>query len=149
MVAELLLSPQPAAPPQIQTPPAFVSLNFRPGAPGPRPWSASRHFSTELLLERPYAVPLAEPFATCDLDGPTTGRRPRLSALTPSQFTWFQPPETSGTRLDARPPADDTGPDFLDDVFDLEDGGRLPLGVDGYIRDPKPNRTGGGGSQGA
>lgn len=121
MMAELLRPPQPPATVQIQPPPAFVPLSFRPDARGPRPRSASPTLPTELPPIRPYTVPIAEPLAPRDL-----GRRrpsrigrppPRSSVLVPSQYPPLQP-ETPTTRFDIgrRQRPDDTGPDFLDEV---------------------------------
>jgi hypothetical protein len=121
MMAELLRPPQPPTAVQIQPPPAFVPLSFRPDARGPRPRSASPTLPTELPPLRPYTVPIAEPLAVRDL-----GRRrpsrigrppPRSSALVPTQYPPLQP-ETPTTRFDIgrRQRPDDTGPDFLDEV---------------------------------
>jgi hypothetical protein len=119
MMAELLRPPQPPAPPQIQPPPAFLPLVFRPDTRGPRPRCASPTLLTELPLIRPFTVPIAEPFITRDLGGrrrPShAGRLPRASALAPSH-----PPETHVTRPDGhRIRPDDAGPDFLNGVHQL------------------------------
>ncbi|KAN0139346.1 hypothetical protein V8E53_002847 [Lactarius tabidus] len=65
MMAELLRPPQPPAPIQIQPPPTFNPLSFRPDARGPRPRSASPTLLTE--LPRPFTVPIAEPHITRDI----------------------------------------------------------------------------------
>jgi hypothetical protein len=137
MMAELLRPPQPPAPSQIQPPPAFVPLNFRPDARGPRPRSTSPTPLTDFPPVRPHTVPLAEPFVTRDLGRrrpSRTGRPPRSSALAPSQFAPLQPPETPVTRIDAgrRPRADETGPDFLDAVHQIR-GRRPPAARDGWV----------------
>ena len=62
MTSELLRPPRPPAPPQIQPPPAFVPLTFRPDVHGPRPQSASPTLLTELPPVWPYMSPSA-----CDL----------------------------------------------------------------------------------
>jgi hypothetical protein len=137
MMADLLRPPQPPAAPQIQPPPAFLPLIFRPDARGPRPRSASPTLLTEFPPVRPYTVPIAEPFITRDLGRrrpSRAGRLPRTSALAPSH-----PPETQVTRPDGRRVRlDDTGPDFLDGVHQLR--GRRPT-RDGWIdstRDAEP-----------
>jgi hypothetical protein len=111
MVAELLRPPQPPAPPQIQPPPAFMPLIFRPDARGPRPRSASPTLLTDFPPIRPYTVPIAEPFITRDLGRRRPSRAGRLPRQTPSH-----PPETHVTRPDVgrRVRLDDTGPGFLD-----------------------------------
>ena len=144
MMAELLRPPQPAALVQIQAPPAFVPLSFRPDARGPRPRSASPTLPTELPPLRPYTVPLAEPFVTRDLGrrrpsravrpprpgAPVSTQAPPLPPLPPLP----PPPETPVTRADVsrRPRMDDTGPDFLDGVHQLR-GQRRPAVPDGWI----------------
>jgi hypothetical protein len=140
MMAELLRPPQHPASLQIQPPPAFVPLNFRPDARGPRPRSASPTPLTELPPARPYTVPIVEPFTTRDL-----GRRrpsrivrpPRQGALAqPTQFATLQPPETPITVHDhgRRPRQDEPGPDFLDEVNRLR-GRRPPR--DGWAQHPR------------
>ena len=141
MMAELLRPPQPSALVQIQPPPAFVPLNFRPDARGPRPRSASPTLPTEFPPLRPHTVPLAEPFVTRDLGrrrpsragrppprpgAPVTGQVPPLPPLPPS--------EMPVTRADVgrRPRVDDTGPDFLDGVH-RQRVQRRP-GADGWIQ---------------
>ena len=136
LMAELLHPPQPSAPLQIQPPPAFVPLNFRPDARGPRPRSTSPTLLTE-IPPRPYTVPrVVEPFVARDLGRrrpSRTGRPPRQSAIAPSQFGPLQPPETPVTRHDiGRRQPDDTGPDFLDGVHQLR-GRRRP---DGWVQEP-------------
>jgi hypothetical protein len=144
LMAELLHPPQRPAPLQIQPPPAFVPLNFRPDARGPRPRSASPTLLTELPV-RPATFPLAaEPFFTTRDIGrrrPSRTGRPPRSALAPSQFVSVpQPPETPVTRHDIgrRPRADDTGPDFLDGVHQIR--GRRPTAPrDGWVhREDEP-----------
>jgi hypothetical protein len=138
MMAELLRPPQPTAPPQIQPPPAFVPLNFRPDARGPRPRSTSPTPVTEILPVRPYTVPLADTFGTRDLGRrrpSRTGRLPRQSALAPSQFPPLQPQETRVTTHDPgrRPRVDDAGgPDFLNEVHGLR-GQRPSAPPDGWL----------------
>ena len=139
LMAELLHPPQPSAPLQIQPPPAFVPLNFRPDARGPRARSTSPTLITE-MPSRPYTVPrFTEPFVTRDLGRrrpSRTGRLPpRQSALAPSQYVPIQRPETPVTRHDiGRRQPDDTGPDFLDGVHQL----RGRRGRDGWVQEPVP-----------
>ena len=140
MMAELLRPPQSLAPVQIQLPPAFVPLSFRPDARGPRPRSASPTLPTELPPLRPYTVPLAEPFVTRDLGRRRPSRavrppRPSAPAPAPSQFPPLPPPpDMPVTMADVRgrPRVDDTGPDFLDGVHQLR-GRRRPAVPDGWI----------------
>ncbi|KAH9993287.1 hypothetical protein BJV74DRAFT_884401 [Russula compacta] len=140
MMAELLRPPQPPASVQIQPPPAFVPLNFRPDARGPRPRSASPTLLTE-LPQRPYTVPFGEPpFVTRDLGR----RRPSRPVRVPrpaGQFPPLQPPlQPSETPVTVTRPdigrrpqrVDDTGPDFLDGVHQLR--GRRPSAPrDGWV----------------
>jgi hypothetical protein len=104
MMAELLQPPQPPAPLQIQPPPAFVLLNYRPDVRGPQVRSASPTLLTELPPSRPYTVPIpAEPFTTRDLGRrrpSRIARTPRSIAPAPSQFPPIQPPEAPITRHD-------------------------------------------------
>ena len=141
MMAELLRPPQLPAPMQIQPPPTFVPLNFRPDARGPRPRSASPTLLTELPPPRPYTVPIPEPLITRDI-GRRRPSRPGLttrpSALAPRQFIPPQPsrrsPETPVMHSDPprRQGAADGGPDFLQGVHDLRR--RRPTGrPDGWI----------------
>ena len=142
MMAELLQPPQPLASLQIQPPPAFVPLNFRPDARGPRVRSASPTLLAELPPMRPYTVPIpAEPFTTRDLGArrrpSRLGRTPRSVAPVPSQsqFPPGQAPETPVITRDfgRRPREDETGPDFLDGVHQIR--GRRPTGSrDGWVR---------------
>jgi hypothetical protein len=123
MMADLLRPPQPPAPPQIQQPPAFIPLTFRPDARGPRPRSASPTLLTELPPIRPHTVPLVvEPFTTRDLRRRPSrgGRLPRQTVQAPSQLTALHPPRTLVTMPDVGPRTrlDDTGP-FLDGVHQL------------------------------
>jgi hypothetical protein len=132
MMAELLRPPQPPAPPQIQPPPAFLPLIFRPDARGPRPRSTSPTLLTEFPPIRPFTVPIAEPFITRDLGGrrrpSRAGRLPRTGPLVPSH----PPAETQVARPDGRRVRlDDTGPDFLDGVHQVR-GRRPPR--DGWIQ---------------
>ena len=134
MMADLLRPPQPPAPPQIQPPPAFIPLTFRPDARGPRPRSASPTLLTELPPIRPHTVPLVEPFITRDLGRrrpSRTGRLPRSSALAPSQLTPLHPPETRRD-VGRRGRPDEPGRDFLDGVHQLR-GQRRPTAPDGWI----------------
>ena len=134
MMADLLRPPQPPAPPQIQPPPAFIPLTFRPDARGLRPRSASPTLLTELPPIRPYTVPLAEPIMTRDLGRRRPSRavrHPRPSALVP---TPLHPPETPVTRPDIghRAHPDDTGRDFLDGLHQIR--GRRPSAArDGWV----------------
>ena len=147
MMAELLRPPQAPALAQIQPPPAFVPLSFRPDARGPRPRSASPTLPTELPPLRPYTVPLADPFVTRDLGrrrpsravrpprpgAPASTQVPPLPPLPPLPHP-PHPPETPVTRADVsrRLPVDDSGPDFLDGVHQLR-GRRRPAVPDGWI----------------
>ncbi|KAF8270086.1 hypothetical protein EI94DRAFT_861058 [Lactarius quietus] len=128
MMAELLRPPQPPAPMQIQPPPTFVPLSFRPDARGPRPRSASPTLLTELPPPRPSTVPIVEPHITRDI-GHRRPSRPviatRPSALTRSPFL-RQPPSQRPldepvryTDAPRRPRAADTGPEFLPGVHGL------------------------------
>jgi len=140
MMTELLRPPQPPAPMQIQPPPAFVPLSFRPDARGPRPRSASPTLPAELPPLRPYTVPLAEPpFITRDLGRRRPSSRigrppPRAPALVPSQFPPVQPrgPPVTVADIGRQPRPDEPGPDFLDGVHQLR--GRRPSAArDGWI----------------
>ncbi|KAF8491309.1 hypothetical protein F5888DRAFT_1865451 [Russula emetica] len=71
MMAELLRPPQPPGPPQIQPPPAFIPLTYRPDARGLRPRSASPTLLTEIPPIRPHTLH-PPPVTTCDV-----GSRPR------------------------------------------------------------------------
>lgn len=141
MMTELLRPPQPPAPAQIQPPPTFVPLNFRPDARGTRPRSASPTLLTELPPLRPFTVPITEPFITRDIGRrpPRPPRRPsRPSALAPTQFPPAPPPRVSSeTPVTSRRPRTEglEGPDFLDRVHDLRRG--RTGGPDGWIR-PQP-----------
>ena len=141
MMAELLRPPQPSAPAQIQPPPAFIPLTFRPDARGPRPRSASPTLLGELPPIRPHTVPLVESVIVRDPGRrrpSRTGRfpRPGAGALAPSQFTPLQPPERIVTVDDpgrrTRRPGDDTGPDFLNRVHQIR-GQRPTATPDGWI----------------
>ena len=145
MMAELLRPPQPPAPPQIQPPPAFIPLTFRPDARELRARSASPTFLTELLPARPFTFPIAESFITRDLGRrrpSRAGRRPRSGAPAPSQLTPLHPPETPVTRLGVghRAHPDDTGNGFLDGVHRSRRQ-RPSAAPDGWIHsrhDPEP-----------
>ncbi|KAH9169356.1 hypothetical protein EDB89DRAFT_1479631 [Lactarius sanguifluus] len=147
MMAELLRPPQPTAAVQIQPPPTFVPLNFRPDARGPRPRSASPTLLGDLPPLRPFTVPIPEPLITRDIGRRRPSRptvAPRPSALAPRQFTPLQPsrrsPETPITQqgIPRRQPAGDVGPDFLQGVHRLR-GQRPSAAPDGWIHSrPEP-----------
>lgn len=131
MMAELLRPPQPPAPAQVQPPPTFIPLIFRPDARA-RPRSASPTLITEPI--RPFTVPLAEHFITRDLGRrrpSRAGRLPRPGA--PALSHPLHPLETQVTRPDRRVRLGDTGtgPDFLDGVHHIR--GQRPPHRDGWI----------------
>ena len=138
MMAELLRPPQPPAPVQIQPPPTFVPLSFRPDARGPRPRSASPTLLTELPPPRPYTVPIPEPHVTRDI-GHRRPSRPGI-ATRPSALARTQPPRRSpetpfmySDRPRRQQPPADTGPgEFLREVHDRR-GRRPGARPDGWI----------------
>ena len=97
MMAELLRPSQPPASAQIQPPPAFKPLTFRPDACGPRCRIASLTLLSELPPIWPHTVPLVEPLIILiirDLGRrrpSCAGRLPRLSVLARSQLTPLHP----------------------------------------------------------
>jgi hypothetical protein len=125
MMAELLRPPQPPAPIQIQPPPTFIPLSFRPDARGPRPRSASPTLLTELPPPRPFTVPIAEPHITRDI-GRRRPSRPgiatRPSALARTQFLppTRRSPDAPFMHSDVprRQRQGDAGPEFLREVHD-------------------------------
>ena len=138
MMAELLRPPQPPAPMQIQPPPTFVPLSFRPDARGPRPRSASPTLLTELPPPRPFTVPIAEPHITRDIgrrrpSRPGLATRPGVLIRPPAQPSRRSPETTfmhDAPRRPARPA--DTGPEFLPGLHDLR-GRRPGARPDGWI----------------
>jgi hypothetical protein len=140
MMTELLHPPQPPAPMQIQPPPRFIPLSFRPDARGPRPRSASPTLPAKLPPLRPYTVPLAEPpFITRDLGCCRPSSRigrppPRAPALVPSQFPPVQPrgPPVTAANIGCQLHLDEPRRDFLDGVHQLR-GQRPSATWDGWI----------------
>ena len=139
MMADLLRPPQPPAAPQIQPPPAFLPLIFRPDARGPRPRSTSPTLLTEFPPVRPYTVPIAEPFITRDLGRRRPSRAGRPPLRTSAQAL-SHPPERHVTRPDDRRVrlGDTGGPDFLDGVHQLRERRPARNGWIDSTRDAEP-----------
>lgn len=137
MKTELLRPPQPPSAVQIQPPPAFVPLNFRPDARGPRPRSASPTLLTELPPPWPITVPIPEPLAVHDMGHRPPGRPVRVPRLPPSPFLPLPPARLPsaipGADIRRRPPSD--GLRFDDAVHDRR---RRTHGGDGRIGSRPP-----------
>ncbi|KAH9979853.1 hypothetical protein BGW80DRAFT_1556544 [Lactifluus volemus] len=110
-MAELLRPSQPPTAVQIQPPPAFVPLNFRPDARGPRPRSASPTLLTELPPLRPFTVPIPEPLAAHNMGLRPPGRPERIPVCFLHRLLQGFPQRSQGPTLVVDHPQMDHGLD--------------------------------------